>query len=626
MTALTEKSVGHDSSSAGRPDRRWETFGLVVLLMGTAFLFIWGLDRNGWANPYYSAAAQAGSVDWKAFFFGSSDAGNMITIDKPPLSIWVMSLSVRVFGLNSWSLLVPQAVMGVATTWLVFAIIRRSHPAAPALLGALVYATTPVVALMSRFNNPEPLMGLLVVGAVYCIVRALEENYWRWYLLAGAALGFGFMAKQIQAFLVIPALVVAVILVGAGPLSSRIRRLIGALGAVVVCGGWWIAFVELTPAAERPWVGGSSSNSVLELTVDYNGLARFIRLPLTAGSTLAEAGTQHATAYDGGLSRMFNANFAPEAAWLLFPAVAVLLLLAALPYLSGGASHVRALAIISGVWLLTAFLVLSFMGTMIHSYYTYSMGAPIALILPVGLFALWCHRDRFAVRLLGTVVISASAYMTVRVLHYSDEWPPLLTVVVVGCGAAAAFGWLMSKSVVQSRLTTGFLTVSLVAAPLTADFYTISAAQTGTNPNSGPVSNNPVAVSRHLEDVKRGNPSWERQVAFGTEPPPEIVDMLKQTDETWAAATYSAQTAALHQLASKRPIMAIGGWLGTDPSPDLETFKELVARRAIRYFIMQPVLVETKTVGPNTMKISAWVNANFKEHIVDGVRIYDLRQ
>lgn len=194
----------------------WEQIGLAILLTATAGVFLWGLDRNGWANPYYSAAAQAGSQDWKAFFYGSLDAGNLITVDKPPLSIWIMSLSVRLFGLNSWALLVPQALMGVATTWLIFKIIRRSHSAAPALLGGLIYATTPVVVLMSRYNNPEPLMGLLTVAAVYFVLRAVEDNRWTWYLLAGTALGLGFMAKQIQAFLPVPALVLGVLLFGIG--------------------------------------------------------------------------------------------------------------------------------------------------------------------------------------------------------------------------------------------------------------------------------------------------------------------------------------------------------------------------------------------------------------------------
>ena len=272
------RTAAHRVGGAAPRTLPWEKIGLVVLLAATAASFLWGLDRNGWANPYYSAAAQAGSQDWKAFFFGSLDAGNLITIDKPPLSVWIMSLSVRLFGLNSWSILVPQALMGIATTWLIYKIIRRSHPAAPALLGGLIYATTPVVVLMSRFNNPEPLMGLLTVAAVYFVIRALENNAWSWYLLAGTALGLAFMAKQIQAFLPIPALVLAVLLFGAGTLASRMVRLLGRPRRADRQRRLVDGRSDLTPPENRPYVGGSATNSVLELTLDYNGLARFLRL------------------------------------------------------------------------------------------------------------------------------------------------------------------------------------------------------------------------------------------------------------------------------------------------------------------------------------------------------------
>lgn len=604
----------------------WERLGLFVILMGTAGLYIWGLDRNGWANPYYSAAAQAGSVDWKAFFFGSTDAGNMITIDKPPLSVWIMSLSARIFGLNTWSLLVPQAIMGMATTWLIYKIIRRSHPAPPALLGALVYATTPVVVLMSRFNNPEPLMGLLTVSAAYFVVRAIEDGRWRWYLLAGSALGLGFMAKQIQAFLVVPALIAAVVILGAGPLLSRLRKLAGALVALAVCGGWWMAIVDLTPATQRPYVGGSLTNSVLELTVDYNGLARFIHLPITAGGAAAQPDAEDLAPYDGGLSRMFNGNFAPESGWLLFPAIAVILLLTVLPYLLSKRAAVRGLGIIAGCWFLTAFLVLSFMGTMIHSYYTYSLGAPIALLLPVGLYALWRNRDRLAVRLIGVVVVLASSYMAIRVMQYSDDWPVMLVPVVLGCGLAAAMMWIYSNRRWQAWITAGLLTVSMIAGPLTADFFTISTRQAGTNPISGPISNNPAAISRHLQDIREGKPLWAQQVAYGSDTSLALIRLLADTNETWAAATYTAQNAALYQLASNRPVMAIGGWLGMDPAPDLERFKQMVRQGHIRYFILQPELLTTKTVGPNTVSISAWVDSSFKEQTIDGFHIYDLRE
>ncbi|MDS2712282.1 glycosyltransferase family 39 protein, partial [Streptococcus pneumoniae] len=249
-------------------------------------------------------------------------------------------------------MLVPQALMGVATTWLIYKIIRRSHPAAPALLGGLIYATTPVVVLMSRYNNPEPLMGLLTVGAVYFVLRAIEDNGWTWYLLAGTALGLGFMAKQIQAFLPIPALVLAVLLFGAGTIASRILRLLVSLVALIISGGWWMTIVELTPAANRPYIGGSATNSILELTLDYNGLARFIRLPITAGGTATGAGSPDAAPYDGGLSRLFNGNFATEASWLLFSAAALVLVLGVLQNLLSTPGP-RFLALTAGVWLLS---------------------------------------------------------------------------------------------------------------------------------------------------------------------------------------------------------------------------------------------------------------------------------
>ena len=224
-----EKGVAPDQPWSGQADRTWETVCLIALLTGTAFLFIWGLDTNGWANPYYSAAAQAGSVDWKAFLFGSIDAGNAITIDKPPLSIWVMSLVSEGVRLSSWSILVPQALMGVATTWLIYATIRRSHPRRPGALRRLGVRDHPRCRADVAFQQSGTSDGIACSGgAVYCIVRGLEDNYWRWYILRGAALGLGFMAKQLQAFLVVPALVVTVILVGAGSLASRIRRLFGS--------------------------------------------------------------------------------------------------------------------------------------------------------------------------------------------------------------------------------------------------------------------------------------------------------------------------------------------------------------------------------------------------------------
>src|SRR5450432_3583542 len=245
---------------AGQP--AWARPAILALLGLTAVLYLAGLSANGWANDFYSAAVQAGSTSWKAFFFGSFDASSFITVDKTPASLWVMELSARVFGLNYCSLLVPQAREGVAATGVLYATVRRwSGPAAGLLAGAAL-ASTPVAALMFRFNNPDALLVLLMTLAAYAVTRAIDSGRTRWLVLAGTLIGFGFLTKMLQAFLVLPAFAVAYLVAGPGGLGRRLWQVLAAAGAMVAAAGWWVTAVMLTPAASRPYIGGSTTNSV----------------------------------------------------------------------------------------------------------------------------------------------------------------------------------------------------------------------------------------------------------------------------------------------------------------------------------------------------------------------------
>ena len=208
----------------GRPeDPAWVRPALLALLVGTGFLYIWGLGASGWANSFYSAAVQAGTKSWKAFFFGSSDASNFITVDKPPASLWVMEISARLFGVNSWSILVPQALEGVATVGLLFVTVRRWFTPGAALLAGAVVALTPVATLMFRFNNPDALLTLLLTGAAYATIRAVEAGRSRWMVLAGTLIGFGFITKMLQAIILMPVLALVYLLAGPPKLGRRMR-------------------------------------------------------------------------------------------------------------------------------------------------------------------------------------------------------------------------------------------------------------------------------------------------------------------------------------------------------------------------------------------------------------------
>jgi 4-amino-4-deoxy-L-arabinose transferase-like glycosyltransferase len=255
-------------------DPRWARPALLVLLALTALLYAAGLSRNGWANDFYSAAVQAGTRSWKAFFFGSFDSSGFITVDKTPASLWVMELSARVFGLNYWSVLLPQAAAGVASVAILYAAVRRWSGPAAGLIAAGVLAVTPVATLMFRFNNPDALLVLLMTAAAYAMVRAVDSGRTRWIVLAGALLGFGFLTKMLQAFLVLPAFALVYLVAGPPRLGRRLWQLLAGGAALLVAAGWWVAIVQFTPAADRPYVGGSTNDSILQLALGYNGLGR----------------------------------------------------------------------------------------------------------------------------------------------------------------------------------------------------------------------------------------------------------------------------------------------------------------------------------------------------------------
>jgi 4-amino-4-deoxy-L-arabinose transferase-like glycosyltransferase len=246
----------------------WPLLALLALLVLTGLLYLWGLSRSGWANSYYSAAAQAAGTSWKAWFFGSFDSSNFITVDKTPGSLWLMGLSVRIFGLSSWSILVPEALCGVATVGVMYAAVKRWCGATGGLLAGLAVAATPVAALMFRFNNPEALFTLLLAGAAYALLRGVENGRTRWLILAGALVGFGFLTKMLEAFVVLPVFAVAYLLAGKPRLLKRVWQMALSAVAVAVASGWWVAVVQLWPATSRPFIGGSTTNSIMQLALD----------------------------------------------------------------------------------------------------------------------------------------------------------------------------------------------------------------------------------------------------------------------------------------------------------------------------------------------------------------------
>ncbi|MYV71304.1 glycosyl transferase, partial [Streptomyces sp. SID2131] len=420
-------------------DAPWVRPAFLGLLVVTGVLYLWNLGASGYANSFYSAAVQAGGESWKAFFFGSLDAANAITVDKPPAALWPMALSVRLFGLGSWQILVPEVLMGVATVGVLYAAVRRRFGAGAGLIAGVVLALTPVAALMFRFNNPDALLALLMTVAVYGVLRALEDRPGaaKWLVGAGVAFGFAFLAKTLQAFLILPPLALVYAVCAPGGIGRRIGRLGLAGLAMLVSAGWWVALVELWPASSRPYVGGSQNNSFLELTFGYNGLGRINgdETGSVGGGGGPGGGMGGGRWGETGIGRMFNDSVGGQISWLL-PA-ALLLLVAGLVVTRRAprTDTARSAFLAWGGSLLMTLAVFSLMAGIFHEYYTIALAPYVAALVGMGTSVLWEERTRFAASAALAVTAAVSAWWAWTLLGRTPDWLPWLRWAVLVAGA-----------------------------------------------------------------------------------------------------------------------------------------------------------------------------------------------
>ncbi|TRW81003.1 glycosyltransferase family 39 protein [Mycolicibacterium sp. 018/SC-01/001] len=589
--------------------------GLVVLLVGTAVLYLWNLGASGWANSFYAAAVQAGSSDATAMLFGSSDAANAITVDKTPAALWVMDVSARLFGFSPWSMLVPQALMGVAAVGVLYASVRRAAGPRAALLAGWILALTPVAALMFRFNNPDALLVLMLVLAAYCTQRACERDASRWWLIAaGAAVGVGFLAKMLQALLVLPAFAATYLTAGPGTLRRRVLDLGLAGGAVVLSAGWYLALVELWPAQDRPYIGGSQHNSVLELMLGYNGFGRL---------TGDEPGGLGNLNHDVGWGRLVGFSMGADIGWLLPAALVCTVAGLVLTRRAPRTDPARAAVILWGGWLLVTAVVFSYMNGIVHPYYTVALAPAIAATIGIGAPLLWHRRTdpRAASALAATTVVTV--LLAAQLLIRTPDWMPWLRVtVVVGGVAAAALILVTSRSGARVSHAAGAIAlVCCLAAPAAYTVVTAATPHTGAIPSVGPARSGGFPGGGFPGGGLLSSPA----------PRPELTRVLAADADrfTWAAAVVGSNNAAGYQLATGAPVMAIGGFNGTDPSPTLAQFVDDVAAGRIHYFIAGRLMTMGKAPSSGSKEsvaIHDWVEANFPPQTVDGTVIYDLTE
>ncbi|HEV8153421.1 MAG TPA: glycosyltransferase family 39 protein, partial [Solirubrobacteraceae bacterium] len=409
---------------------------LAALLALAAVLNLWALSRNGFANEYYSAAVRSMASSWHAFLYGSFDPAGVMTVDKPPLALWVQALSVRAFGFSSWSMLVPQALMGVATVGLTYDLVRRRFGRAAGFAGGLALALTPVSVAIARHNNPDALLVLCVTGALWALVRGLEDGRTRWLVLSGVCVGLGFEAKMAAALLVVPALAAAWLWVGPRGRIAAVRQLLAGGAATVVVGGAWPLLMALTPASDRPWISGTSDNSIWSLILGYNGLGRlFGQDGGPAGA--AGIGPTHPGPGGGGPGglfggqpgalRLLNEALGGQAGWLLGVALVGGIGLLVATRLRRSDPRTGWLLLVGGSFLTIA-VAFSRAEGIFHPYYV-SQLAPFIAALVGATTALVLKRDLIA-RVVGPAAVLAGVVCEIAILRDNPTslswWPGLL--------------------------------------------------------------------------------------------------------------------------------------------------------------------------------------------------------
>lgn len=605
---------------------RWERPALLSLLGVTTLLYCWGLDINGWANAYYSAAAMSGAEDWTAFFYGSSDPANAITVDKPPMSIWVMALSVRLFGLNSWSLLLPQALMGVTTVFLLYAVVRKRFGASAALLTAAFMAVTPVSTVMFRYNNPDALLILIMVTITHFVLKSIYEQNPKWLVLAGALVGAGFLTKQLQVGLILPALAVTYLAFAPAVWTKRVLHLMTAGAAAVIAGGWWLLLVQIADPSTRPFIGGSRDNSSLELALGYNGLGRLTGEDATR--TLSGSAAKLAENPEPGFTRFLQPQFSGQFGWFIPFAVAGLVFTGIYLSRSAASKGERALMLFSAVWLISACSVVAYMSGILHPYYSLAAVPPLSILASVGYINLAKRRNEIR----GRLVMAATAVASLLIAFITAsrsilEFPFFPLFLAITGGIIIALQLLPPPSAAIGKLSIVLLLATILIGPALWSLNTVVNPHVGAGVIAGPGVFGVRSDHPDRDKWPVDLPAGVEVLVYGDIAPPGYVEQVRQapSDITWPAATVGAQTAANLQLPSGRSVLPIGGWDGTDPYPTLTTFQKWVAEGRVGSLLIGNLPTLTQEGQGESAKIVEWVRDNYPVDRFGHMESYNLQ-
>lgn len=607
---------------------------LGVICAVAAVLYVWGIGTADWGNPYYSAAVKSMSASLTNFVFGSFDPLGVVTVDKPPMALWPMVASAAIFGYHGWSLLLPQVLEGVAAVFLLHRTVRYWAGEHVALLAALIFALTPVTVAINRDTNPDTLMVLLLVAAAYALTRSVHYpgqtgRATRWLLLAAVFLGLGFVTKMLQAWIVVPVFALAYLVGSMAPVRRRLLDLLGAGGVLLASSMWWVALVSFWPGS-KPYVGGSTDGSVLNLVIGYNGLSRILGRQLVSGPVMPGGpvaaggpfvpgggdmpGSGHGGGGFGGgsgITRLFGEQVGGQISWLL-PLCLLALVAVAIAGIrqraSGRTSQpavdpaLRAGWVLWGGWLLLVGLVLSVAQGGFHPYYTTEMAPAVAAVAAAGMAAMWRHYRRpggYRWLLLPAAVTLTAGWAWVLISR-DISWNGWLRYAVVAVGAVTVVLLIAGRLSIQgtscamSRVAGVLAVVTLLLAPGVWSTASAFAASGGVMAQAGPPGTG-FGRSRGNTtariDPGQGDESARFQGAMRgglTAQQGKILAYAVANSggrRITLAVEGGAMGAEAYLIHSDAVIVGMGGFSGQDPAPTVTTLAQWVRHGQLRFVL-----------------------------------------
>ncbi len=607
-----------------RTTQTWHRIALgAILLLATCLNFLL-LDRVGYGNTYYAAAVKSMLQSWHNFFYVSFDPGGFVTIDKPPLGFWLQALSAKIFGFSGFSLILPQALAGVLSVAILYYLVRRVFGPGAGLLAALFLAITPISVVASRNNIVDSTLVLVVLLGAWAVSKASETGQLRWLLLCAALVGLGFNVKMLQAYLVVPAFGLMYLLGAPRSWRSRIWHLALALVVLLAISLSWAMAVDLVPASQRPYVGSSQTNSEIELAFGYNGIERLTgRLRGPGGDTQA---TNQATQPPQGVAgffgnaetgnpgplRLFNTQLGGQTSWLLPLAIIGLILAGWRAGIRFPLNKRQQALVMWGMWLLTMGVFFSVAG-FFHTYYLVMLAPSICALAAIGLIALWQEYQQSNWRgwLLSAALLITAAVQAMMLLPYNgfrELLIPailLLTLVAVILLLLARFVTRMqSRRILMTAIAIGMF--GLLIAPLVWTGSSLVLPSVALIPRAGPVSLTDIGFpggrnglngagfpggrNGQFPGFAGGRAGFNIGQIIGSSSTAnkqlEQYLLAHQGNTRYLVATINAMSASPLILDTGKPVMALGGFSGSDPIVDANKLSAMVANGTVRYFLI----------------------------------------